>query len=176
MNVILVITALCILSSCQKSSRSDVKATEIPTDQLQGAPPAPVPEPPAPAPPTPEPVVPPAAVLPTLSFGFDEYVHKGDQEINMELVLSKASDVPVTVEVKLVDGTAVYFQDYSGFLSGGDAQKQTVVIPPNQTRMDLPLIWIQENAACGTTFTAHLSGVQQAVVSGDSTRVVINCN
>ncbi len=172
MKVILVLAALCILSSCQKNS--DVKATAIPTDQLQGAPPAPVPE--QAAPPVPEPVVPPAAVLPTLSFGFDEYVHSGDQEINMELVLSKASDVPVTVDVELVDGTAIYLRDYSGFLSGGDPKKQIVVIPPNQTKMNLPLIWIEQSATCGTTFTARLSGAQQAIVSGDSTKVVINCN
>lgn len=171
MNYILVIAALIIFGSCQKSS--DVQATSIPNDQLQGAPPDPVPEPPAPS--APETVVPPVAVLPTLSFGFDEYVHEGNQEVNMELILTKASDVPVTVDVELINGTAVYFQDYSGFLSGGDPLKQTVVIPPNQTRLDLPLIWIEDSATCGTSFTAHLTGFQQAVVSGDSTRVVINC-
>lgn len=172
MKYFFVLGALLFLGSCQKSS--DVQATSIPNEPLQAAPPDPAPE--QPVPPAPEPVVPPVAALPTLAFGFDEYSHEGDREINIELVLSKASEVPVTVDVELVDGTAVYFQDYSGFLSGGDPQKQTVIIPPNQTTIDLPLIWIEENATCGTSFTARLSGVQQAVISGDSTQVVINCN
>ena len=172
MKYFLVIAAVFILGSCQKSS--DVHATAIPNDQVQSAPPDPAPA--QSAPPAPEPVVPPAPALPALGFGFGEYVHEGNHEINIELVLSKASEVPVTVDVELVDGTAVYFQDYSGFLSGGDPQKQTIIIPPNQTTIDLPLIWIEENATCGTSFTAHLLGAQQAVVSGDSTQVVIKCH
>ena len=176
MKYFLVITAFFILGSCQKKN-SNVKATEVPTDQLQGTPPPPAPplsEPPAPPPP--EPPAPPVVVLPTLSFGYDEYTYQVANEINIELLLSQASKVPVVVEVELVAGTAIFGRDYAGFASGGgDPRKLSIVFPPMQTRFDLPTIIIDNGAECGGEFTAQLSGVQQAVITKDSTQIKITC-
>ena len=173
-----VLAAFLILGSCQKKG-SDIKATEVPINQGQGAPvppgpdPAIPPAPPAPEPPAPAPPVP--SALPVLSFGYGEYVYDGENEIHVELVLSQPSTVPVTVDVELVDGTALYARDYAGFLSGGSDRKQSVILAPQQTRIDIPFIYIKNNSGCGTEFSAHLTSVQQAVISGDSTRIVLNC-
>ena len=129
MKYVLVIVAALALGSCQKSSD---KKSEASPNQQQGTQAPPAQGQPAPGqPPSP-------TALPILNFGFDEYVYDGENEIHMELLLTKASSVPIMVDVSLVDGTAWYPRDYAGFLNGGDDLKQSVVLAPGQTRIDLP--------------------------------------
>lgn len=171
MKYLLVVTAFLILCSCQKKN-SDIQATDAPRDQQQQDAPPPGP---APTPPPAEPA-PPAPVLPGMAFGFDEYTYDGTHNIFVELTLSAPSEVPVTVDVELVDGTALFDRDYSGFVGGGNSQKRTVVFAPKQTKIDLPAIFIKNEAVCGSVFTALLTGAQHAKITKDSAQIFLNCD
>lgn len=165
MKFIITLVALLVLSSCDKGSDSE-NTTPPPPNQQQGTPPPqPVPQPqPVPAP----------VVLPQVAFGFDEYVMESGYEVNMELVLSKASDVPVVVDVSLIDGTAAHGPDYSGFEGAENETQLTVVFAPQQTRVDLPVIHIPNDGNCNVEFAAKAT-VQQATIVKDTTRIVIPC-
>lgn len=177
MKYFIVLAAFLVLGSCQQSSsKKNTPANSPNPPNAQGQPPVqPGPDPqPAPTP-TPDPA-PVPITLPVLSFGYDEYVYDGENEVHIELILSQPSEAPVTVDVALVDGTAIYHRDYSGFMAGGNDLKLSVVFAPKQTRIDLPHIFIQNNALCNTEFTAQLVGAQHAVVNKDTTRIFLGCN
>lgn len=178
MKYFIVLAAFLVLGSCQQSSsKKSTPATSPTPPNQQGVPPiqpGPDPQPqPQPAP-TPDPAPVPIA-LPVLSFGYDQYVYDGENEIHIELLLSQPSEVPVTVDVALLDGTAIYHRDYSGFMAGGNDLKLSVVFAPNQTRIDLPHIYIQNQAKCNSVFTAQLTGAQHAVVNKDTTQIFLGC-
>lgn len=171
MKYVLLLAALLTLGACQKSS--DGKSVTPPKQEGQAAPPA-AGQPAPGQPPTSQPPI--AGALPILSFGYDEYVYDGENEIHMELLLSQASSVPVTVDIALVDGTALYARDYAGFMTGGNDRMQSVIFAPQQTRIDLPFVYIKNSSACGSRFTAQLNGVQQAVINKSSTQIFLRCN
>src|SRR3989338_2670284 len=109
MKYLLVLAVFLTLSSCKESiSKKNTTANPAFPPNQQGVPPIqPGPDPqPAPTP-TPDPV-PVPVTLPVLSFGYDQYVYDGENEIHIELILSQPSEVPVTVDVALIDGTAIY--------------------------------------------------------------------
>ncbi len=171
MKYFLVIAAFLTLASCQNSSD---KKSDPASNQQQGTQAAPPQgQPPAGQPPAQPPV---ASTLPILSFGYDEYVYDGENEIHIELLLSKPSDVPVTVDIALADGTAIYSRDYAGFMSGGNDRIQSVIFAPQQTRLDLPMIYIKNRSDCGSRFSAELSNEKQALITKASTQIILRCN
>lgn len=162
------LTTLALLSACDNSSsKSNTVAPTTPPTQ-QGQPPTP----------TPTPVPAPVVTLPVVSFGYNEYVYDGSHKIYLELKLDKASDVPVVVDVELIPGTALFNRDYTGFVGSADRTKQSVVFAPQQILVDLPAIWIPNDAACSSELTAQMvsGSVQKATIAtASSTRIVLNC-
>lgn len=82
------------------------------------------------------------------------------------------------MDVVLIPGTAILDRDYAGFMNGGNVISQTVVFAPNETRVDLPLIFIRNNATCDSEFSAEMetATVKEGVVKNNSTRIILPCN
>ncbi len=166
--------SLLMLSSCEqitgKKSNPAQAAQQVPD-------PIPVPAPP---PPLPHPEPPPVLETPTppeISFAFNEWIYDGTNAVNLELNLSKVSAVPVTVDVLLIDGTAIYLTDYVGFTgSSANDLKITVTFEPQQTHIDIPAIAIAENANCNVEFTAKLvKKTIESTVLKDSSSIKMPC-
>ena len=120
--------------------------------------------------------------LPNISFVENEVTMDGKLEAHLELRLSAASNQPVTATVNLVNATALHYRDFSGFktLSSNNHSlaevTQTVVFPPNTTRMALPVIGGRQTRFCDTYFFAVInSRLQQAQVADDTARINIPC-
>lgn len=167
------ILVLGVFSSCDKltgKSNDDRSAQTVPD-------PIPVPPPPPPLP-HPEPPPPIAETLPEVSFAFAEWVYEGANQVHLELNLSKASTETVSVDILLIDGTALYPDDYIGF-SGSSANdlKIIVQIPPGTTRFDVPALLIPDGASCDIEFTAMLNKdtVEKAVVVKENTLIKMPC-
>ena len=168
------ILAIGLLSSCEKLTGSK----DDPARAIQRLPdPIPVPQPPPPLP-HPEPPPPILNILPDISFAMDEYSYDGSGQVALQLNLSKGSDVPLSVDILLVDGTAIYPEDFIGF-DGSSANdlKITVDIPPNTTQFSVPALLIPKTGNCDVKFTASLkkATVQQATVTKETTTIKMPC-
>lgn len=168
------ILAIGFLTSCEQLTGSK----DNPARAIQQVPdPIPVPPPPPPLP-HPEPPPPILNTLPDISFAIDEYSYDGSGHIALELILSKGSDVPVAVDILLIDGTAIYPEDFVGF-DGSSANdlKITVDIPPNTTQFTVPALLIPDTGNCDVEFTASLNKatVQQATVTKETTTIKMPC-
>lgn len=172
MKYFVVLAGFLIFGACSNGGTSK-KVTDIqqPTGQ-QGNTPVTPETPSVPA------EVPPVAKLPVVGFGFEEYTYDGELEIHLELTLSEASEKPVTVEVELIDGSATFPRDYAGFMGAPYDRKLTVVFEPNQTRIDLPEIFIHNSAECDSDLTAKvtLGEASAATIEKDTTRIILTCN
>lgn len=170
---LILILALGLFTACEQLTGStDNKAQDI--QQVPDPIPVPPPPPPLPHPEPPPPIVP---TLPEVTFSLDEWRYDGTGRVALELRLSKASDVPVSVDILLIDGTAVYPEDYIGF-DGSSANdlKITVEIPENTTQFTLPPLLIPAGN-CDVDFTATLNKTtaQQATIGKETTTIKIPC-
>lgn len=163
----IMLAMLLTMSSCDQSSDSNKNQTPTPPTSQSAPPPAqPQSEPP--------PVV---ATLPEVSFTSDTYVMNERYVVQLELKLSKASAVPVTVDVALVDGSASFGEDHWGFNNAEHSVLQTVVFAPEQTLVQLPMIKIPRHGNCNVEFSAQLvkTSVQQAEIKTDTAKISIPC-
>lgn len=140
--------------------------------------PDPIPVPPPP-PPLPHPTPPPIVTKPTVSFEFDEFSHTGDtNQLILNLSLSQPSELPVSVDIILADGTAIYPRDYIGFAgSSANDLKITVDIPPNTTSFKAPPLLFPAEGNCDVEFTARLNKntVENADIAKETSTIKIPC-
>lgn len=117
--------------------------------------------------------------LPILSYVDNDVTADQNQEAQLELQLSAASNQQVVVDVHLIDATAQRFIDYIGFkmAMNRDEIKQTIRFPPGTTRMPLPIIGTRRDANCGTYFQAKMNkdNVRGATIPNEFARVRIPC-
>lgn len=169
----ILILALYLFSGCQQQTGTDDKVSAI----QQVPDPIPVPRPPAPLP-HPEPPPPIVKTLPEVSFAFDEWRYDGTGQVLLQLNLTKPSEVPVSVDIILNDGTAFYPKDYIGF-DGSSANdlKITVDIPANTTNFQVPALIIPDGGNCDVVFSARLNKdtAQYAIVAKELTTIQIPC-
>lgn len=168
------ILAIGFLSACEQLTGSKNDSGGI--QQV----PDPIPVPPPP-PPLPHPAPPPPILnsLPDVSFSMDEWYYDGSGQVALEISLSKASAVPVSVDVVLIEGTALYPEDYIGFEgSSANDLKITVDIPENTIKFTIPPLLILDSGNCDVEFTATLNKdtVQQATITKDKTKIKLPCN
>ena len=169
LKLLTLILAICFFTACEQltGSKND------PARAIQKIP--------APPPPLPHPEPPPPIVVtkPTVSFGFDEFSHTGGtNQLILELNLSQPSELPVTVDIILADGTALYPEDYIGF-DGSSANdiKITVEIPPNTVSFQAPPLLFPAEGNCDVEFTARLNKdtVQNADIVNEASTIKAPC-
>ena len=169
------ILALVFFTACEQLTGKK----DDPARAIQRIPdPIPVPQPP---PPLPHPAPPPPIVVtkPTLSFGFDEFSHTGaTNQLILELYLSQPSELTISVDIILADGTALYPKDYIGF-DGSSANdlRITVEIPPNTTSIQVPPLLFPTEGNCNVEFTARLNKdtVQNADLVKETSTIKVPC-
>lgn len=175
MKYFVVVTAFLILGSCQKKN-SDIQATEAPKDQQQQGDPTPPPTPPPPLPPTPPPEPPPTSQYPIAELEYSEYIWTNpNDDLHIHVILNAPSTDVITMDVSLVDATALFGRDYTGFASGS-AQTQTIVFPPGERIYHLPSVLVSDSPTCRSKFLVKLSTSTGANVRlGPDAEVFLNC-
>lgn len=126
----------------------------------------------------PPPVAQPTKPLPVIGFSRSQVTFNRKLEAQLELQLSKASDVPVVVEVHLVNGTALHYRDFSGFKTRSSETSQTIIFAPGTTRMKLPVIGGRHTQYCDDTFfyaKMDKASVQKAMINNDETIIRLRC-
>lgn len=122
---------------------------------------------------------PPPSNLPVVSFEQERVEADEREEARLALVLSKVSQEPVVVDVRLLDGSARHYRDYNGFKTPtpNDETEQTIIIPPGELRMELPVIGTRSNDNCGIEFFAKMSRitVRGATIVKDRSTIAIPC-
>lgn len=176
LKLLTVILAIGFFTACEQLTGTN----DDPARAIQQVPdPIPVPPPP---PPLPHPTSPPPIVVtkPTLSFGFDEFSYSPNtNQLILELNLSQPSELTVSVDIVLADGTALYPDDYIGF-DGSSANdlKITVDIPPNTTRFQVPPLLLPTGGKCDVEFTARLikGTAETAEIVKETSTIKIPCS
>lgn len=188
MNFFITLALILALCSCENKKSSDGKDHSI----AQPAPPTSLPQnktetpaqpdsPSAPEGPTrPLPIDAPSnsSGLPVLSFSNYSTTLNRKLEAQLELQLSHASDVPVVVEVVLVNGTAIHYRDYSGFKARSGETQQTIIFTPGTSRIRLPIIGGRHTEYCDSIFYVKInkSSLQKATVTDNIAQVLIPCH
>lgn len=171
--------ALVFASSCAKTNYDGSTRAQPFVNQMQAPP---QPQAPAVSREVPQPTV---TGLPVLSFVQSEVNMDDDLVARLEVQISQPSTLPVTAVVRLENGSAIHYVDFSGFklpspikYSMNEAEtSQTIVIPPGQTRVALPDIGGMNGAKCNGIFFAKLNpnNVQNAQVNDDTSKIMIPC-
>ncbi|MEK6627109.1 MAG: hypothetical protein AABY53_00650 [Bdellovibrionota bacterium] len=125
------------------------------------------------------PIIPPASTqanLPVISFVQSEVSMDSKLEAQLELQLSVASKLPVTVVVKLVDGSARHYRDFAGFKVRSSETSFTVVLAPGKTHVALPVIGGRHTRFCDSSFFAVINQrrLQNAKVLNGSDSAIID--
>lgn len=166
MKVLLFLGSFLILNACSQSS--DKKMTEIPS-------PAPIPAP-IPASNPPAPPITPDSQYPTAGFEFNEYIWTSPNiDLHGHVILSRAFNEAIALDVSLVDLTAQYPRDYLGFY-GLNSRSYTIVFAPGERLMHLNSIDVSNSPVCGGKFLMKLSaGPAAKVILGSPAEILLNC-
>lgn len=185
MKLLIVLTLFFTLCSCENKKSSDGRDHSAELLAPQGNPQErPSPQKTAPSPESPQdpvappPIAQPTKPLPVIGFSRSQVTFNRKLEVQLELQLSKTSDVPVVVDVHLVNGTALHYRDFSGFKTRSSETNQTIIFAPGTTRMQLPVIGGRHSQYCDDTFfyvKMDKASVQKATINNDETVIRLRC-
>jgi hypothetical protein len=123
--------------------------------------------------------------LPVVSFTEYEVTVNNQLEARLELQLNAPAIAPVYVQVYLINGTAIYDRDYTGFKGGNRAAERvrTIKFERGETRKTLPAIGAKEiivnrQQDCRADFVARVDAMslQGARVLNSDARITIPCS
>ena len=101
-------------------------------------------------------------------------VNRNDK-IHLHVLLNKKFSEPITVNVNIVDSTARFERDYTGFATG-NRKSQPAVFDAGTLVAHFPRILVTSHATCGGKFFVQLSAENgQKIALGPPTEVLINC-
>ena len=155
----------------QTQKNTEIPPTAQPPPSTQQAVPPSNPETPQPIEPTPV-----NSLLPEIRFSNYNVVFNRKLEAQLELELSQPSNVPVVVDVYLLNGTALHYRDFAGFKARNE-MKQTIIFAPGETHRQLPVIGGRSTENCDSIFYVQMdkSSVQKAQIINFEAQVRILC-
>lgn len=168
MKTYIVLSAFLVLSACQKDVSAESVTANPPTNQQQGDV--------TPPPPNPPPEPPPTSQYPLAELEYNEYIWTNhNDDIHIHVILNAPSTEVITMDVSLLDSTALFARDYAGFDSAS-VRTQTIVFPPGERIYHLPSVLISGAPTCGSKFLVKLSTSAGAKVRlGPDAEVFLNC-